>query len=52
LRTSRTPQFTDRSANVALFATFAPSGGAWTTLDCCRSMRPATEQSFSGAKCA
>jgi hypothetical protein len=47
-----TPQFTERSENVALFATFAPPGGATTTLDACRSMRPATEESFSGARCA
>jgi len=43
LRASRTPQLTNRSENVALVATFAPIGGTWTTLDACRSMRPATD---------
>jgi len=52
LRTSRTPKLTDRSENVALLATFAPIGGPWTTLDACRSMRPATEENLSEARCA
>ena len=41
---SRTPQFTERSEDPALFVTFAASrGGASTSLDSCRSMRPATQ---------
>jgi len=45
-------QCTDRSANVAFFATFSPRRASPADRNGCRSMRPATKESFSGARCA
>jgi hypothetical protein len=52
LRAIAQAQFSERSENVAFFATFAPRGASPMSLDACRSMRPATKESFSGARCA
>jgi hypothetical protein len=45
-------QCIDRSENVAFFATFLPRGASSAIVSACRSMRPATKLSFSGARCA
>jgi hypothetical protein len=50
-------QWTERSENVAFDATFAPRGGSSIRITSagrggCRSMRLATEDNFSGARCA
>ena len=45
-------QCTDRSENVAFFVTFFTRGASSMGLEACCSMRPATKESFSGARCA